>query len=51
MVALSIVDDLAMLAKKGCWEALGVLKAPPPVVERAAKEITAKLATLNSLYY
>ena len=35
----------------GCWEALDVLKAPPPVTERVAKEIAVKLATLNLLYY
>jgi len=51
VVALSIVDALATLAQKGCWEALDVLKAPPPVAERVAKEIKAKLATLNLLYY
>ncbi len=51
VVALTIVDALAMFAQRGCWEALDVLKAPPPVSERVAKEIAAKLATLNLLYY
>ena len=51
VVALAIVDALATLAQKGCWEALDVLKAPPPVAERVAKEIAVKLATLNLLYY
>ena len=50
-VALAIVDALATLAQMGCWEALNVLKAPPPVSERVAKEIAAKLVTLNMLYY
>jgi HEAT repeat protein len=51
VVALTVVDALATLAQKGCWEALDVLKAPPPVSERVAKEITVKLETLNLLYY
>lgn len=51
VVALTIVDALATLAQRGCWEALDVLKAPPSVAERVAKEIEAKLATLNLLYY
>jgi HEAT repeat protein len=50
-VALSIVDALAALAQKGCWEAREVLKAPPPVSERVAQEINATLETLNRLYY
>jgi HEAT repeat protein len=50
-VALAIVDALASLAQMGCWEALNVLKAPPPVSERVEKEIAAKLATLTMLYY
>lgn len=50
-VALAIADALASLAQMGCWEALNVLKAPPPVSESVAKEIAAKLATLNMLYY
>lgn len=50
-VALAIVDALASLAQMGCWEALNVLKAPPPVSESVAKEIAAKLAMLNMLYY
>jgi HEAT repeat protein len=51
VVALTIVDALTSLAQKGCWEALDVLKAPPPVSERVAKKIEEKLATLNMLYY
>jgi HEAT repeat protein len=51
VVALTIVDALAALARTGCWEALGVLKAPPAVPERIAQEITARLKTLNLLYY
>lgn len=51
IVALTIVDALAILARTGCWEALDVLKAPPPISERVAQEITAKLETLNLLYY
>ncbi len=51
MVALTIVDALAALARTGCWEALNVLKTPPPVPERVAQEITARLETLNLLYY
>jgi HEAT repeat protein len=51
VVALTIVDVLAALAQTGCWEALDVLKAPPPVPERVAKEITTRLETLNRLYY
>ena len=51
VVALTVVDALATLAQKGCWEALDVLKAPPPVSERVAKEIAVKLETLNLLYY
>ena len=50
-VALNIVDALAALAQMGCWEALDVLKAPPPVSERVAKEIAVKLEALNLLYY
>ena len=50
-VALAIVDALATLAQMGCWEALNVLKAPPHVSERVAKEIAARLANLNLLYY
>jgi HEAT repeat protein len=50
VVALTIVDALATLAQKGCWEALDVLKAPPPVAERVAKEIAARLETLNLMY-
>lgn len=30
-VALNVVDALAVLAQTACWEALEVLKAPPPV--------------------
>ncbi len=51
VVALTIVDALTALAQTGCWEALDVLKAPPPVTERVAKEIAARLETLNLLYY
>ncbi len=51
VVALTIVDALATLAQRGCWEALDVLKAPPPVTERVAKEIEVKLEKLNLLYY
>ena len=51
VVALTIVDTLATLARTGCWEALDVLKTPPPVSERVAKEIAVKLETLNLLYY
>ena len=51
VVALTIVDALATLAQRGCWEALDVLKAPPSVAERVAKEIAVKLETLNMLYY
>ncbi len=51
VVALSIVDALAALARTGCWEALNVLKTPPPVPERVAQAITAKLETLSLLYY
>jgi HEAT repeat protein len=51
VVALTIVDALAALARTGCWEALNVLKTPPPVPERVAQEITARLETLNLLYY
>lgn len=51
VVARTIVDVLAVLAQTGCWEALDVLKAPPPVPERVAKEITTRLETLNRLYY
>lgn len=50
-VALAIVDALSTLAQMGCWEALNVLKAPPPVSGRVAKELAAKLETLNRLYY
>jgi HEAT repeat protein len=51
IVALTIVDTLALLARTGCWEALDVLKTPPSVAERVANEITVKLETLNLLYY
>ncbi len=51
VVALTIVDALAALARTGCWEALNVLKAPPPLPERVSQEITARLETLNLLYY
>jgi len=51
VLALTIVDALAALARIGCWEALNVLKTPPPVPERVAQEITARLETLNLLYY
>ncbi|HVB23842.1 MAG TPA: HEAT repeat domain-containing protein [Ktedonobacteraceae bacterium] len=51
VVALTIVDALATLAQKGCWEALDALKASPPVPERVAREISARLETLNLLYY
>ena len=51
VVALTIVDALAALARTGCWEALNALKVPPPVHERVAEEITARLETLNLLYY
>jgi len=50
VVALTIVDALAALARTGCWEALEVLKAPPTVTERVAHEITARLETLDRLY-
>ncbi len=50
-VALTSVDALATLAQTGCWEALDVLKAPPPVSERVAQEIAVRLETLNRLYY
>jgi len=50
VVALTIVDALATLAQKGCWEALDVLKAPPPVAERVANEIEARLKTLHLMY-
>ena len=51
VVALTIVDALAVLAQTGCRGALDVLKAPPPVSERVAKEIAVRLETLNRLYY
>ncbi len=51
VVALTIVDAIAALARTGCWEALDALKAPPPVPERVAQKITAMLKTLNQLYY
>ena len=51
VVALTIVNALATLAQTGCWEALDVLKAPPPVSERVTKEIAVRLETLNRLYY
>jgi hypothetical protein len=51
VVALTIVDALAALARTGCWEALEVLKAPPTVTERVAHEITARLETLDRLYF
>lgn len=51
VVALIMVDALAALARTGCWEALGVLKAPPTVPERIAEEITARLETLDLMYY
>jgi HEAT repeat protein len=50
VVAVTIVDALAALARTGCWEALEVLKAPPTVTERVAYEITERLETLNRLY-
>ena len=51
VVALTIVDALATLVHKGCWEALEVLKAPPPVSERVAQEIKTTLEQLKPLYY
>jgi HEAT repeat protein len=51
VVALTLVEALASLAQTGCWEALDVLKAPPSVPERVAKEIDMLLKTLNRLYY
>ncbi len=51
VVALTIVDALAALARTGCWEVLSVLKAAPPVPERVAEEITARLETLDLMYY
>ena len=51
VVALTIVDALAALARTGCWEALDALKAPPPAPERVAQKMTAVLKTLNQLYY
>ncbi len=51
VVALTIVDALAALARTGCWKALEALKAPPPVPERVATEITVMLERLNLLYY
>ncbi|MBE3560724.1 MAG: HEAT repeat domain-containing protein [Ktedonobacteraceae bacterium] len=51
VVALTIVDALATLARTGCWEALDVLKAPPTVAERVRREITARWETLNRLYW
>jgi HEAT repeat protein len=51
VVTLTIVDALATLAQTGCWEALDALKASPPVPERVAREISARLETLNLLYY
>jgi hypothetical protein len=51
VVALTIVDALAALARTGCWEALDALKAPPSVPERVAQKMTAMLKTLNQLYY
>src|SRR6266516_794234 len=51
VVALTIVDALAALARTGCWKALAALKAPPPVPERVATEITVMLERLNLLYY
>ncbi len=51
VVALTIVDALAALARTGCWEALDALKAPPHVNERVAREIAVRLETLNLLYY
>ncbi|HCI81665.1 MAG TPA: hypothetical protein DHW02_18465 [Ktedonobacter sp.] len=51
IVTLTIVDALAALASMGCWEALDVLKVPPPIAERVAEAITARLETLNRFYY
>jgi HEAT repeat protein len=51
VVALTIVDALAVLAGTGCWDALDALKNPPAVSERAAQEIAARLEALNLLYY
>jgi HEAT repeat protein len=51
VVALTLVESLAFLAQTGCWEALDVLKAPPPVPERVAKEIAMALKSLHRQYY
>ena len=51
VVALTIVNALATLAHKGCWEALEVLKAPPFISERVAQEIKNALEKLQPLYY
>jgi hypothetical protein len=50
VVALTIVDALAALARSGCWEALHALLSPPPVPERVAREITAVVKTLDGMY-
>lgn len=51
VVALALVDALAALTESGCWEALDVLKSPQVVSERVAREIAAKVAIYNLLYY
>ncbi|HZU68755.1 MAG TPA: HEAT repeat domain-containing protein [Ktedonobacteraceae bacterium] len=51
VVALTIVEVLAALARKGCWEALEVLKSPPVVTKRVEQEIKNALEKLRSLYY
>jgi HEAT repeat protein len=50
VVALTIVDALATLARSGCWEALRTLLSPPSVSERVAREITAVVKTFDGLY-
>jgi HEAT repeat protein len=51
VVALTIVDALAVLAASGCWQALDALKNPPAVSERVAQEIAVRLKALSMLYY
>jgi hypothetical protein len=51
VVALTVVDALAALARADCWEALDVLKAPPPVPERVAREINAVVETFPLIYF
>ncbi len=51
VLALTIVDALAVLGGTGCWDALDALKNPPAVSERVAQGIAARLEALNMLYY